>query len=153
MKLNIWAWFTWEYCRYLLHTYMYVHIYFHGDHKLLGKGSYGNRGGYRDCLQSPKKKENVWERLLPRYINAKLLLARVRPGQVVKIMGRLIVPPQAVTRLGTYGSSYVLISTCGEGKREQRKPRWALQPCHLHRPLQCFWLTQPGLSLVLQRTA
>lgn len=40
---------------------------------------------------------------------------------------RLILPPQAVARLGTCGSSYMLISTCGErggweGRREQKTP-------------------------------
>lgn len=52
---------------------------------------------------------------------------------------RLILPPRAVAGLGTCGSSYVLISTCGEGSR---KPPPALQPCHLHRPPQCLWLTE-----------
>ncbi|KAM7385925.1 hypothetical protein PAMP_001966 [Pampus punctatissimus] len=47
---------------------------------------------------------------------------------------RLILPPWAVAGLGTYGSSYVLISTCGEGGEGAENPRRALQPHHLHRP-------------------
>lgn len=40
----------------------------------------------------------------------------------------LFVLPQAVAQLGTYGSSYVLISTCGEGAEEAPAGSAAMPP-------------------------